>query len=167
MNASFDRLHLVNTYGAFGTVTKERYELEIEGTDAVVPEGATWRPYVFRCKPGDPLRRPCWISPYHIRLDWLMWFAAIEVGEYGGLARETWVPALLDRLLVAQPGVLGLFKDVPEFAGGAPTFVRVEVYRYRFAAAGEAGWWQREHVGQLVRPVSRDDPELRMLVDAG
>ena len=167
MNASFDRLHLVNTYGAFGTVTKVRYELEIEGTDAVVPEGATWRPYVFRCKPGDPERRPCWISPYHIRLDWLMWFAAIEAGEYGGLARETWVAALLDRLLAAEPGVLGLFKDVPEFNGGAPTFVRVDVYRYRFAAAGEAGWWQREHVGQLVRPVSREDPELRMLVDAG
>ena len=32
MNASFDRLHLVNTYGAFGSVTKVRREVIIEGT---------------------------------------------------------------------------------------------------------------------------------------
>lgn len=23
-------------------------------------------------------RRPCWISPYHLRIDWLMWFAAFQ-----------------------------------------------------------------------------------------
>ncbi|HWB59228.1 MAG TPA: lipase maturation factor family protein, partial [Chthoniobacteraceae bacterium] len=32
MNNSFDRLHLVNTYGAFGSVGKERYEIIFEGT---------------------------------------------------------------------------------------------------------------------------------------
>ncbi len=64
MNASFDRLHLVNTYGAFGSVNTVRLELEIEGTDAATPdERAVWRPYAFRCKPGDPARRPCWTAP--------------------------------------------------------------------------------------------------------
>lgn len=33
MNASFTPLHLVNTYGAFGSVGRERYEVVIEGTD--------------------------------------------------------------------------------------------------------------------------------------
>lgn len=28
---------------------------------------------------GDIMRRPCLISPYHYRLDWLMWFAAFQV----------------------------------------------------------------------------------------
>ncbi|MFB6362412.1 MAG: lipase maturation factor family protein, partial [Halobacteriales archaeon] len=32
MNTAFDPLHLVNTYGAFGSVTETRYELVIEGT---------------------------------------------------------------------------------------------------------------------------------------
>ena len=34
MNASFEPLHLVNTYGAFGAVTRERLEVVIKGTDA-------------------------------------------------------------------------------------------------------------------------------------
>ncbi len=37
MNTSFDRLALVNTYGAFGSVGDERYELVIEGTQAEDP----------------------------------------------------------------------------------------------------------------------------------
>ena len=32
MNASFNRWQLVNTYGAFGTVTKRRIEIVVEGT---------------------------------------------------------------------------------------------------------------------------------------
>jgi len=32
-----------------------------------------WREYEFKVKPGDVARRPPWISPYHYRLDWLMW----------------------------------------------------------------------------------------------
>jgi hypothetical protein len=32
MNRSFDRLHLVNTYGAFGSVGRERDEVILEGT---------------------------------------------------------------------------------------------------------------------------------------
>ena len=42
-------------------------------------EGGTWEEYQFNCKPGDVKRRPCLISPYHYRLDWLMWFAAFQV----------------------------------------------------------------------------------------
>lgn len=166
MNASFDRLHLVNTYGAFGSVNTVRYELQIEGTDAAVPDDAAdWRAFHLPCKPGPPDRRPCALSPFHRRLDWLMWFAALEVGEHGGLSRETWLLNLLDALLAGDPAVRSLFADPPEFAGGAPSFVRVDVYRYRFVAPGEPGWWRRERLGALVRPIARDDPQLRALLD--
>ena len=33
MNTSFDPFELVNTYGAFGSVGRERYEIVLEGTD--------------------------------------------------------------------------------------------------------------------------------------
>src|SRR5262249_39161701 len=68
MNRSFDPLHLVNTYGAFGVVGRERDEVIIEGTsDAHVGPDTDWREYQLPCKPGDVARRPCVVSPYHYR----------------------------------------------------------------------------------------------------
>ena len=51
----------------------------------IIPDedGGIWEEYQFKCKPGDPKRRPCVISPYHYRLDWLMWFAAFQVSKKG------------------------------------------------------------------------------------
>jgi len=160
MNRSFDRLHLVNTYGAFGVVGRERLELVIEGTDDEVPDDdADWRAYELPCKPGDPARRPCQITPWHFRLDWLMWFAALDAGDDGALAREAWVLALVDAVLRGEPVVLDLFAHDP-FAGESPRFVRVSLFRYAFTDLGERGWWRRERIGTLVRPVAQDDPEL-------
>lgn len=79
MNRSFDPLHLVNTYGAFGSVSRTRYEVVVEGTlDEAPREDSDWREYEFRGKPGDPRRRPRQFAPYHLRLDWMMWFAALS-----------------------------------------------------------------------------------------
>jgi hypothetical protein len=66
MNTSFEPFHLVNTYGAFGSITRTRYEIVIEGTDDQEVTSATkWREYEFKGKPGDPLRRAPQIAPYH------------------------------------------------------------------------------------------------------
>ncbi|ELW67775.1 Lipase maturation factor 1 [Tupaia chinensis] len=81
MNTSFSPLRIVNTYGAFGSITRERTEVILQGTtspNASAPD-AVWEDYEFKCKPGDPRRRPCLITPYHYRLDWLMWFAAFQL----------------------------------------------------------------------------------------
>src|SRR3954464_8850377 len=95
MNASFDPLHLVNTYGAFGSVSRIRYEAVVEGTDdALAGPDAVWQEYEFRGKPGDVHRRPPQFAPYHLRLDWLMWFVGLNPG-YGG----RWLPVFLRRLL--------------------------------------------------------------------
>lgn len=63
------------------SITKERTEVIFQGTSSQDPKDpeAVWEEYQFRCKPGDVYRRPCLISPYHYRLDWLMWFAAFQV----------------------------------------------------------------------------------------
>ena len=46
MNTSFDPLDLVNTYGAFGAVGKERFNVVFEGTDSYfADETAAWKPY--------------------------------------------------------------------------------------------------------------------------
>src|SRR5439155_1330084 len=78
MNYSYDPLDLVNTYGAFGTVGRERPEIIFEGTnDALITGDTNWKEYEFKAKPGDPNRRPPFVAPYQPRIDWQIWFAAM------------------------------------------------------------------------------------------
>jgi hypothetical protein len=153
MNYSFDPLHLVNTYGAFGSITRERYEIVIEGTDAAVPSAdAVWRAYEFKGKPGDPFRRPPQIAPYHLRLDWLMWFEAMSPAP-----RDEWFVRLLGKLLEGDPSVVALLANNP-FPGAAPRYVRARYYRYTFTTPDvhrrTGAWWSREFVGEYVRPLA-------------
>jgi hypothetical protein len=148
MNASFNRWHLVNTYGAFGSITKTRYEVVVEGSD-----GDGWHEYEFKGKPGDPARRPRQFAPYHLRLDWLMWFAALSPGY-----AEPWFRVLVQRLLEADRHVLRLLRHDP-FGGRPPAAVRARLYRYRFTTWREhresGDWWAREPVGDFLPPVTR------------
>jgi hypothetical protein len=155
MNTSFTRLPLVNTYGAFGSVGRERTELIIEGTnDDVVGPETKWQAYEWKCKPGDPARAPCWMSPYHRRLDWLIWFAAM------GTPREyPWAIHLVWKLLHADRGALGLLASDP-FGGARPRFIRIEHYRYRFAPRGAPAWWQRERIGSWLPALEVDSEGL-------
>jgi hypothetical protein len=156
MNTSFNRLQLVNSYGAFGTVGRERQEIVFEGTreDTLTPQ-THWIAYEWKCKPGDPARRPCWMSPYHRRLDWLIWFAAM-----GQPPRYPWTVHLVWKLLNADRGTLGLLAGDP-FHGRAPRFVRANLYRYRMNPPGSGDWWRRELIGPWLPPLSIDHEELR------
>jgi hypothetical protein len=81
MNASFYPLNLVNTYGAFGTVGRERPVIIFEGTDSTDPDAATdWKEYPYVGSPWDPKKAPPFIAPYQPHLDWQLWFAAM--GSY-------------------------------------------------------------------------------------
>jgi hypothetical protein len=153
MNASFDPLHLVNTYGAFGSITRQRYELVIEGTaDPVLNPDTVWREYEFKGKPGDPRRRPPQVAPYHLRLDWMMWFAALSPGY-----ADRWLVPLLYRLLTADRDILKLLRTNP-FPETPPSFVRVTRYRYRFTTWPQlrqtGAWWTRTPAGEYAPPVA-------------
>ena len=157
MNYSFDPFHIVGTYGAFGSVTKERDEVIVEGTEEpVLTPRTAWREYEFKAKPGDVMRRPPQYAPYHLRLDWLMWFAAMSSPLY-----HEWFGPFLAKLLLADAPTLRLLRLDP-FDGKRPQFVRARLFRYRFTTAAErretGAWWHRELIGDYVRPVS-----LRML----
>ncbi len=153
MNYSFNTLHLVNTYGAFGSITRTRYEVIIEGTDELtVTPSTVWQEYEFKGKPGDPRRRPPQVAPYHLRLDWLMWFAAMS-----SPMEHHWFVPLVIKLLEADLPTLKLLKRSP-FGHGPPTFVRAHLFRYQFTTPRERreihAWWKRERVGQYLPPVS-------------
>jgi hypothetical protein len=160
MNTSFTSLPLVNTYGAFGSVGRERLQLVIEGTrDAALTPATVWTAYQPKCQPSDPARRPCWMSPYHYRLDWLLWFAAM------GTPREySWAVHLVWKLLEGDRGALGLLDGDP-FAGTPPRFVRVERYRYELAAPGAPAPWRRTRLDSWIPPLSLDDAGLRRFME--
>ncbi len=155
MNGSFEPFHLVNTYGAFGSVEHERDEVVLEGTyDDPGSPSARWLEYEFPCKPGDPKRRPCFVSPYHYRLDWQMWFAGLS-----NYRREPWIVKLVYELLRGNSTVLALLSKNP-FPGRPPRYVRALLYRYEFTRNRKDGWWKRTLVGEYLRPMALDDPGL-------
>jgi len=152
MNASFNPIQLVNTYGAFGSVGRDRTEIVIEGTsDSVMTATTIWRAYEFKGKPGDPSRRPPQIAPYHLRLDWLMWFAAM-----GSPEQQPWFQAFLVRLLTGDRESRTLLAFDP-FPDHPPTWIRASFYNYRFTTPAErrqtGEWWHRELVGLYWPPV--------------
>lgn len=154
MNTSFDPFHLVNTYGAFGSVTKVRYEISVEGTADLAAGEPGWHAYEFKGKPGDPRRLPRQYAPYHLRLDWLMWFAAMESPLH-----HRWLIAFLVKLLEGDRATLKLLRLNP-FPDHPPAAVRANLYRYRFSTAGEwrkdHAWWVRELVGDYLPALMLD-----------
>ena len=162
MNTSFDPLHLVNTYGAFGSVGRVRHEVVLQGTNDPQPDAsARWFDYELPCKPGDVERVPCVTSPYHRRLDWQMWFAAMSDAE-----SEPWLIRVVDKLLQGDAGTLSLFAS-GRLPAQPPRFVRAELFRYEFTRPGEGpAWWRRTHVRMYLPALSADDPVLRNLAAA-
>jgi len=166
MNRSFDPLHLVNTYGAFGSISRTRLEVVVEGTaDTVADEGADWREYGFRGKPGDVRRLPRPFAPYHLRLDWMMWFAALSPAY-----ARSWFGPFTERLLRGDRDTLRLLAHNP-FPKDPPVHVRARVFRYRFTDLRElratGHWWHRTYVREFMRPVSRPLPPEREGRDTG
>lgn len=155
MNASFDRFHLVNTYGAFGSVGRDRKEIIFEGTSDETPtEKSVWRAYEFPFKPGDPMRRPGVIAPFQPRLDWQIWFAAMS-----SPAEYPWTLHFIWKLLHNDAGTLGLLGNNP-FPGKPPRAIRAQLYRYRFARPGNAAgaYWEREIIGAWLPALSANHP---------
>lgn len=156
MNASFNMFHLGNTYGAFGSICRTRREVVIEGTREPDVTGQTvWQEYEFKGKPTGLRRLPRQFAPYHLRLDWLMWFAAISPGY--ALA---WMTPFLHRLLRNDAATLRLLRHNP-FPDAPPRYVRALLYEYRFTTPTELrrehAWWHRSLIGSYVPPTSLPD----------
>jgi lipase maturation factor 1 len=130
-------LHLVNGYGLFAVMTQPRDEITIEGSR----DGKIWLPYEFKWKPGDLQRRPGFVEPHQPRLDWQMWFAALEPYR-----PHSWFQNFMIRLLEASPEVLALLKTNP-FPDHPPRYLRAMISTYHFTdlatkhATGR--WWEK------------------------
>jgi hypothetical protein len=157
MNTSFDPFDLVNTYGAFGAVGRERYNVVFEGTASDNPRDTSgWKLYIYKGLPVLLDKRPPQVAPYQLRLDWQMWFAAMSWPD-----QYPWTLHLVWKLLHNDAGTLSLFASNP-FPGSPPKYVRAVLYRYSFAKPGNAEglWWHREKYGDWLPPMSVNDERL-------
>lgn len=165
MNRIYNSFHLVNAYGAFGNVSKKRYEIVIEGTDeGLITQHTRWQEYGFKGKPGDPMRMPPQIAPYHLRLDWLVWFLpfSVTVTESGirNWGYQAWFVRFIKKLLSGDAAILRLMRTNP-FPHSKPTYLRALFYEYRFITWREkrdsGAWWTRKLLGVYLPPVSLAD----------
>ena len=141
---------IVNGYGLFRVMTKDRCEIVLEGS----ADGVDWLPYEFKWKPGDVKRAPGWCAPHQPRLDWQMWFAALETPR-----ENPWFIALVFRLLQGSHDVSGLLAHNP-FPDKPPRYVRAMFYRYRFTTVDElrqtGAWWKRQELREYLPTLSLD-----------
>lgn len=163
MNTSFDPLDLVNTYGAFGTVGKERMNVVFEGTaDNDSTDNAHWQPYIYKGLPVLLDKRPPQIAPYQLRLDWQMWFASMDTPD-----DYPWTFNLVSKLLHNDANALGLFANSP-FPNKPPKYVRAVLYHYQFAPPGNAQhlWWKRERLSVWIPAMAVDDQRLKGVLES-
>jgi hypothetical protein len=146
-----DPFRTISGYGLFRVMTRERPEIVLEGS----ADGRAWTAYEFRWKPGATSRAPSFVQPHMPRLDWQMWFAALNPRRASG-----WLQGLSSRLLQGAPDVLELLDDDP-FPGSPPRYLRWTYYDYRFTTPEERArtgdWWHREPRGVLLGPVSLEN----------
>ena len=167
MNYCWNRYHLVGAYGAFGSVTKKRYELIIEGTR----DGVNWKEYEFKGKPGNLKKRPRQFAPYHLRLDWLMWFlpfsVMVEKKVVYVLEHEEWFLNFLKKLFQNDPQTLALIQLNP-FADEPPEKLRVRYYLYQFTSRDELRdskcYWKRRYLGDYLPEISRHNSLFNKLI---
>jgi Lipase maturation factor len=138
------RFQIVNPYGLFATMTTERPEIIVEGSN----DGVEWRAYEFRYKAGDLHRPPPIVAPHQPRLDWQMWFAAL-----GSYQENRWFVNFIARLLEGRPQVLGLLAYNP-FPNAPPRYIRARLYSYHFTRWGSKDWWTRDERGTYLPQVS-------------
>jgi hypothetical protein len=86
------------------------------------------------------------------RLDWQMWFAALNPRRHGDL-----LESLAEQILAGNPQTAGLLGQ-PDLARRPPQAVQFVYYEYQFSTPDErrrsGNWWVRTRVGDLTGPIT-------------
>ena len=147
-----DPFRIANQYGLFAVMTRNRYEVEFQGSN----DDQNWTAYPFRNKPQAINEPPRIYAPYQPRFDWNLWFASLSTWQ-----QNEFVPLTEERLLTNDADVLSLFKSNP-FPQAPPHFVRAVLWQYWFTTMEEkrqtGNWWHRSFLG-IYAPVLTLKPD--------
>ncbi len=144
----------INGYGLFRVMTTSRPEIIVEISD----DGHTWAACELPYKPGNINRAPPIAAPHMPRLDWQMWFAALNPK-----GNDYWLVALAEKLLEGNPSVARLIGN-PKLGRDPPRYVRLTYYEYKFSSADQrnatGAWWSRSYSGPLTGALSRSRDKI-------
>jgi hypothetical protein len=187
--SSMEKYRVTGAYGLFRTMTGvgtvqlddeqlvsvgARPEIVLEGTK---DGGQTWSEYHFKYKPGDVASAPRLVAPFHPRLDWQMWFAALA--DYQS---APWLVHLVARLLEGAQDVKALIDTTRDpFPDTPPDAVRAQLYYYDFTRlntpwsqalptakilqnSSDPQWWTRTVVKEYLPPLERGNSSLAAFV---
>ena len=161
LRAAMSRLHplrTINTYGLFAVMTRSRPEIVVEGS----ADGVTWLTYEFKWKPGRVDRGPRTVAPHQPRLDWQMWFAALNRWQ-----SNPWFMRFVRKLLEGEPRVLSLLGHNP-FPDEPPRFVRALLYDYQFASPSDRKrgvFWKRTRLGRYCPILLLQEGQLAAIAE--
>ncbi|MFH4975402.1 hypothetical protein AB6A40_002111 [Gnathostoma spinigerum] len=142
---------ITHSYGLFRRMTGIHGRPEIIMEGAYDPNGP-WRPFHFYAKPGRLSTAPRYIIPYHPRLDWQMWFAAL-----GAYQHNPFFISLTYHLLHNNSDVTYLMEKYP-FQKKLPSFIRANLYFYHYTDLDEKkNYWKREFQEEYMPPITKDD----------
>lgn len=137
-STSYSPLRLVNTYGRYSIVYKEKKEVIIKGF-----KNGEWQEYEFYGKTSK-LKRPRFIAPYTHRLDDVLWFVAHKPGE-----NREFTGKILSKLKQGENKVESLFRDV--HFEEPPEKIKAEIYRYDFDDKEDRDYWRREKIDEILQ----------------
>jgi hypothetical protein len=142
LHEKLERYHIVGRYNLFATMTRFRWELQLEGT---CDGGQTWHAYRYHNKPGGPPASldeyPKLLLPgYFLRSDWRMWFVPLQIERLARLGispnrpelKPTWYVAMVQKILEGEPSVVDLVVTPPALQNKRLDGLRTLVYDYHF-----------------------------------
>lgn len=77
----------------------------------------------------------CISAPHQPRLDWQLWFAALE-----SYTENPWFLSFIHKLLLGKQDVLQLIGKLGPFNKSPPQFIRVQLYMYHYTQNTSSIW---------------------------
>eukprot|EP00096_Caligus_rogercresseyi_P013730 TRINITY_DN6337_c0_g1_i1.p1 TRINITY_DN6337_c0_g1~~TRINITY_DN6337_c0_g1_i1.p1 ORF type:complete len:646 (-),score=91.53 TRINITY_DN6337_c0_g1_i1:88-2025(-) len=156
-----NNLHIANSYGLFRRMTGEggRPEVVLLGSRNRVD----WEEIEFLYKPGNLSGMPSFVLPHQPRLDWQMWFIALQ----GKFHIDKWFVNLCLRLVQGKRDVWDLLDRSSNHFDErfAPKYIKAQLYHYHFTSPTEKfgdknPWWSRELIDpEFIAAVDKDTLE--------
>jgi hypothetical protein len=149
VDGALQPFRMASCYTMFCIVPQERFGLVVQGS----ADGDHWLDYEPLGIPARVERPPRLFAPYHDYLGFKLWFAG-----FCPPSQDDWLRVLQQRLLDDEPAVRSLFANVP--FPGAPTWLRVAAFRWRFATSEQRAngqFWVREPLGIRIPAARRHE----------